>query len=40
MLLGAEMPVPESLRVGWERRHELWFDASTGVRLASLEPSS
>jgi hypothetical protein len=32
--------MPENLRVGWERRHELWFDASTGVRLAPLEAAS
>jgi len=40
MLLGADSPMPENLRVGWERRHELWFDASTGVRLAPLEAAS
>lgn len=33
MLLGAESPATESLRVGWERRHELWFDGGTGERL-------
>jgi multiple sugar transport system ATP-binding protein len=33
MLLPAEARCPEDLRVGWERRHELWFDAEGGARL-------
>jgi multiple sugar transport system ATP-binding protein len=33
MLLPAEAPCPEDLRVGWERRHELWFAAEGGGRL-------
>lgn len=38
MLLGSQSPVAENLRVGWEPRHELWFNAATGERLAAPEP--
>jgi multiple sugar transport system ATP-binding protein len=33
MLLPAEQACPDALRVGWERHHELWFDATGGERL-------
>jgi multiple sugar transport system ATP-binding protein len=33
MLIAAEAALDDSLRVGWERRHELWFDAAAGARL-------
>jgi multiple sugar transport system ATP-binding protein len=33
MLQSADAPCPESLRLGWEPRHELWFDAAGGERL-------
>ena len=33
LLLPAEHPCPDALRVGWERHHELWFDAASGERL-------
>ncbi|MEB3255760.1 MAG: ABC transporter ATP-binding protein [Synechococcaceae cyanobacterium] len=33
MLIGAERVLDDSLQVGWERRHELWFDAASGARL-------
>jgi multiple sugar transport system ATP-binding protein len=33
MLLPAELACSEALRVGWERHHELWFDAAGGERL-------
>ncbi|MFN9637819.1 MAG: ABC transporter ATP-binding protein [Synechococcaceae cyanobacterium] len=33
MLIGAEAALDDSLRVSWERRHELWFDAASGSRL-------
>ena len=36
MLLPAEARCPEDLHVGWERRHEHWFDAEGGGRLESL----
>jgi multiple sugar transport system ATP-binding protein len=35
MLLPAELECPEGLRVGWERPHELWFDAVGGERLSA-----
>ncbi len=33
MMLPAEQAPPDALRLGWERHHELWFDAATGERL-------
>ncbi|MFM7732015.1 MAG: ABC transporter ATP-binding protein [Cyanobium sp.] len=33
MLLPADIPWPESGRIGWQRRHELWFDAASGERI-------
>jgi multiple sugar transport system ATP-binding protein len=37
MLLGADDGLPESLRLGWERRHELWFDSESGQRLQETD---
>jgi multiple sugar transport system ATP-binding protein len=33
MLLAAETSWPDAGRVGWQRRHELWFDATSGERI-------
>jgi multiple sugar transport system ATP-binding protein len=33
MLLPAATDCPEALRIGWDRRHELWFDAAGGASL-------
>lgn len=33
MLLPAHQEVPERLQVGWQRRHELWFEEGSGARL-------
>jgi multiple sugar transport system ATP-binding protein len=33
ILLPAETPWPESGLIGWQRRHELWFDAASGERI-------
>ena len=35
MLLGPDAALPETLRLGWERHHELWFDTASGERLAA-----
>jgi multiple sugar transport system ATP-binding protein len=33
MLLPAQQELPEDLQLGWSRRDELWFDATSGERL-------
>ena len=38
MLLGAETSWPDSGRIGWQRRHELWFDAASGERIDPDSP--
>lgn len=38
MLLPADAVWQESGRVGWQRRHELWFDAGSGERISHCQP--
>ncbi len=38
MLLAADSNWPESGGIGWQRRHELWFDASSGERISAAQP--